>query len=49
MSMIVGDGEEKFRTLSALIFCLAFFWIGMLCILKMKEEKNREKAERELS
>ena len=36
MSMIVGEGEDKFRTLSALIFCLTFFLIGIMSIIKMK-------------
>ena len=49
MSMIVGDGESKFRTLSTLMFCFVFFMVGMIATIRMKEEKNREKAERDLS
>ena len=49
LSMILGQGESKGRSLAALLFCFAFFVIGMVCALLMKEEKNRERAESELS
>ena len=49
MSLIVGQGDSKWRTLGVIIFCLGFFLVGLLAIIKMSEEKNREKAEKELS
>lgn len=37
MSMIVGDGTSKHRTLGALAFCLFLFLIGLALIIRMKE------------
>jgi hypothetical protein len=49
LSLIVGDGDEKSRSFAGLMFCLVFFVIGYIMIFLLKEEKNREKAEEELS
>lgn len=45
MSAMV-DGETKRGTVNGLIFSLSLFVVGLICILFMKEDKRREKAER---
>jgi Na+/melibiose symporter-like transporter len=46
MSLIV-DGESKASTFAGLVFCLLIFLVGLICAFAMKEEKNREKAEKD--
>ena len=43
MSVIVGNGDTKYHTIGGLGFSLALFVVGLVLVLFMKEEKNREK------
>ena len=48
LSMIV-EGETKMQTLWGLVFCFCIFTIGLGLVYFLKEERNREKAESEMS
>jgi hypothetical protein len=47
MTLLVGNGDDKIDTIKGLAFSLGMFLLGLILILFMKEEKNREKHEYE--
>ena len=46
---VIVEGESKIQSLWGLMFCFGIFSVGIGLMYGVKEEKNREKAESELS